>query len=108
MKAYYSKIFKAHGYRVYEYPYSVFTAPFFDNLWQDQKTKNDYNYTGKHVFSDSYDLAISNVYNKPELVFFHEKLVKGYFDKNVQLQVPKMNTGFEIFSYIIKRGIPFL
>ncbi len=75
---------------------------------EDQKTKNDYNYTGKHVFSDSYDLVISNVNNKQQLVFFHEKLVRGYFDKDIQLKVPKMNAGFEVFCYLVKKGIAFL
>jgi len=75
---------------------------------EKQKTKNDFRYSGINVYSDSYDLVIANVYNKPDLVFFNEKLIKAFFDKDIQMKLPKMNTGFEIFCFIINRGLPFL
>jgi len=69
LRAYYIKTFQAHGYKVYTYPYQVHTLPFYEDFFKSLREKNDFNYTGKHVYSDNYDLVVSNAFNKPEITF---------------------------------------
>jgi len=38
----------------------------------------------------------------------NEKLIKAFLDKDLQSKFSKMSTGYEIFSFIIDRGLPFL
>jgi len=34
--------------------------------------------------------------------------MKGFLDKDLQTKFAKMNTGYEILSFIINKGLPFL
>lgn len=76
-------------------PYSLLAPPFLAEWYKNEKTKNDFNYAGKYVYSDSYDLLISNVFNRPELIFLSEKLMKGFFDKEIQMKLHKVTTGYD-------------
>jgi len=77
------------------------------NMMKNVKEKKDYGYTGKHVFSDSYDVLVSNVFNKPQVVFFSDKLLKGFFDKDLQWNLKKFNLGYEIAAYMTQRSVIF-
>jgi len=75
-------------------PFNLLDAPFFGNFLKDQKTKNDPNYSGKHIYSDSYDVAIANVFMRPQVTFFNEKFIKAYHDKDLQMKMPKISIGY--------------
>jgi len=76
--------------------------------FKNQKEKDDYAYSGKHVYSDSYDVLVSNVFNKPQVVFFSEKLIQSFLDKDLQWNLKKFSLGFEINTYTAKRSLAFI
>jgi len=51
--------------------------------------------------------SVSNVFNKPQLVFFSDKLLKGFFYKDLQWKLRKFSLGYKIAAYMAKRSVIF-
>ena len=57
---YYSKHLKDLGYKVFEFPFTPFRAPYFDKYYTCFNNYGDSVYMEKNVFSQ-YDIILSNV-----------------------------------------------
>lgn len=108
LKAHYSRLLKQKGYKIYEFPYKVHTAPLFEDFLINQKEKGDFAYTLKHVLSDDYDVMITNTLNGISFYFLKPQIIKELYQKDLALKLIKKNTAFDIFKYIIQRGIIFI
>jgi len=108
IKAYYSKLLKDKGFKIFEYPYQLLKAPFFEDMFTNVREKGDFNYTGKYIYSDNYDLVLTNVMNEVAVTFFSPELIKETFHKDVVVKVIKKYTVYEMLRYIIRRGIVFV
>ena len=72
---YYETQFKNNNYRVLKIPYKPYDAPLFTEFVEDGKKHKDCFYSQKHVYP-SYDIVISNMLNKVDLMIMEPNLIK--------------------------------
>ena len=75
---------------------------------KNQKEKGDCSYNGKYVYSESYDVLIGIGYTTCQIIFLNEKLIKAFYDKDLQIKAPKITNSFRILRYTIERGLIFI
>lgn len=61
----YRKYFEEKGFRVYQFPYKMFTYPIIQTIYKDSK-KGDALYTYKHEFIN-YDVILANHLHHPSI-----------------------------------------
>jgi hypothetical protein len=75
LKSHYARLFRAKGYRVLELPFKPVGAPYYEDLAREAETHHDAFYNHKHSYYN-YDLVISNVLDRPEIIPLSFDLIK--------------------------------
>ena len=72
---YYTKLFRKHGYRVVELPYSPLGSTFYDQFTHDELAKGDAFYSHKKIYPEV-DVLVCNMLNQIDICIMNVDMVR--------------------------------
>ena len=102
--AHYAKMFRNSGFKVRQFPYKLFGAPYTFKYTEGSKLKNDALYYHKNEYYST-DVIVSNVLHDPIIVFTNEELIKEATKMDKVMIVEKCHGTFETLFTFIKHGL---
>ena len=85
----YASAFRSHGFKVKEFNFKPFGAPFFQSYIQTAQLKGDAAYYFKHDYH-RYDLIVSNVLDRPIIIAMNPELIKEITSAEKIMITPKV------------------
>jgi hypothetical protein len=104
LMAQYSKNYKNRGFRILDFPFKLHTAPVFDRVFEDIKNHDDPYHSHKVEYCFK-DVAISNMFAKPNIVLLNAELIKEATAADKVMVMVKEAKIYEVFFSIFKKGI---
>jgi hypothetical protein len=91
--AFYARIYREKGYKVFELPYKLFQAPIYVEWDQSFKDKNDSFYNHHEYYK--YDVIVSNTLNRSFLLIMNPLMIQEMLGPQ---NVPKLSKFFDFFE----------